>query len=127
MQVEKESSLAVEMSGVLPSKLNNITFIGRGIKVLSPNVFHGVRTSTLFCAFINTSIVRLTSEVFKDIGRARNFSLYVRDNRDLESVQNPSSGDSPDLQRKTFLTELKVVGNKLQCDCDIGYNVVHWF
>lgn len=114
------------MSGVLPPKLNNISFIGRGVKVLSRNVFHGVRTPTLFCAFINTSIVRLTSEIFKDIGRARNVSLYVRNNKDLENVQNPSSGESPDLHRKTFLTEFKVVGNKLHCDCDIGYKVLRW-
>lgn len=109
------------MRGVLPPKLNNISFNGRGVKVLGPNVLQGVRTPMLSCAFTNTSMVRLTSELFRNIGRARNLSLYIRDNRDLQNVQNPSTADSPGLHQQTFLTEFKIVGNKLHCDCDIGY------
>lgn len=113
----------MEMSGVLPFKLNSIIFSGRGVKALNPNVFRGIRSRTLSCVFKNTSMVRLTSEIFRNTGRATNVTIDIRDNRDLQHVQNPSTGGSPNLHKKTFLIDFKIVGNKLSCDCDIGY----WF
>lgn len=65
-------------------------------------------------------MAKLTSGLFRDVGRARNISVDVRNNFDLQYVQNPSTGDSPGLYRKMFLMELRIAGNKLSCDCDIG-------
>lgn len=110
------------MRGVLPIKLNSITFSGNGVKVLNANVLQGVRNPTLTCTFTNTSIVQLSSGLFRSIGRARNVSVVVKDNKDLQYVQNPSTGASPGLYTKTFLIEFRLVGNKLHCDCDIGYD-----
>lgn len=109
------------MNGELPLKLNSITFSGKGVKVLGVNVLQGVRSPKLSCTFRNTGITRLSSGLFRNAGRTRNISVNVRDNLELQYVENPSSGGSPGMHRKTFLVDLKVVGNKLSCDCDIGY------
>lgn len=120
MQVDEESSLATEMRGVLPIKLNSIIFSGRGVRILSENVLQGVRSPTFSCVFRNTSITKLTAELFRNAGRARNISVDVRNNFNLQYLQNPSTGDTPGLYRKTFLMELRIAGNNLNCDCDIG-------
>lgn len=108
------------MDGELPPKLSAITFSGKGVKVLSASVLGGVRSPSLTCIFKNTSMVKLTSTLFRNAGRAKNISLDVGHSFDLQHVQNPSIGDSPGLHRKTFLMELRIAENKLNCDCDIG-------
>lgn len=109
------------MSGVLPMKLSDITFNGRGIKTLSSTIFQGVTSPTLSCTFTNTSMVRLFSELFEDTGRAHNITIDIRNNVDLQYVENPSTGNRPGLHEKTFLIEFKIAGNELSCDCDVGY------
>lgn len=119
-QVESETSLASEMLGELPPKLSSITFTGRGLKNPSPGILQGVRSPSLSCAFRNTSIVRLASELFQNVGRARNISLTLEDNPSLQVVENPATGDKPGLHETTYLTEIRMAADKLTCDCGLG-------
>ncbi|KAJ8969360.1 hypothetical protein NQ317_004632, partial [Molorchus minor] len=116
-----DSNLDREMSGELPPKLHNITFTGRGLKQLGDNVLKGVRNPNLYLYIRNTSIVRISSSIFANMGYAKNVTLDVRDNGDLQHLLNPSTGLQPNLYRKTFLIDLMVAGNRWSCDCDLGW------
>lgn len=56
------------------------------------------------------------------MGEARNLTIDVRDNRDLQHLHNPSSGNRPGLPEKSFLLNVMMSGNKWSCDCDLGYD-----
>ncbi|KAH1028507.1 hypothetical protein HUJ05_001861 [Dendroctonus ponderosae] len=77
--------------------------------------------SLMSMRMINTSIIRVPGELFKNIGSAKNLTVDVRDNKDLKSLMNPSTGPKPDLFKKTFLKDLKIMGNRWDCDCDLGW------
>lgn len=68
----------------------------------------------------NTSITKISSDIFQNIGYAKNVTVDVRDNVEMQTLMNPSSGYKPNLFKKTFLYDLKITGNKWSCDCDMG-------
>ncbi|KAL1506530.1 hypothetical protein ABEB36_005874 [Hypothenemus hampei] len=117
---QSDSDLSREMAGDLPSKLKNITFSGRGLRAIGSNVLMGIKSPELYICIRNTSIMKIPSNFFKNTGRARNLSIDVRDNPDFRTLMNPSTGSQPGLFKKTFLKNLKIMGNRWDCDCDIG-------
>ncbi|XP_066248274.1 chaoptin [Euwallacea similis] len=118
---QSESDLNKEMAGYFPPKLRNITLSGRGLKKLGSKVLEGVRFPELHICIRNTSIMKVPADFFRNIGVARNVTVDVRNNRDLKGLMNPSTGSRPDLFRKTFLKDLKMSGNRWDCDCDLGW------
>ncbi|KAJ8950482.1 hypothetical protein NQ314_007869 [Rhamnusium bicolor] len=116
-----DESLEKEMSGDLPPKLHNITFTGKGLKQLGSNILQGVKSPTLHFCVRNTSILKISSDMFENVGYAKNLTVDVRDNGDMQNLFNPSSGLKPGLYKKTFLVDLKIAGNKWSCDCDLGW------
>lgn len=116
------TDLAVEMSGELPPKLRNVTFSGRGFVQLADEVLAGVRSPLLHIALSNTSVAQLSVAFFRHLGDARNVSVDVRDgNAQLSKMGNPSSARMPHgAGKRVFLTDVKVAGAQLTCDCGIG-------
>ncbi|XP_048520977.1 chaoptin isoform X2 [Dendroctonus ponderosae] len=118
---QSDSDLTKELAGDFPPKLQNITFSGRGLKRIGAGTLQGVKFPDLHICLRNTSIIRVPGELFKNIGSAKNLTVDVRDNKDLKSLMNPSTGPKPDLFKKTFLKDLKIMGNRWDCDCDLGW------
>ncbi|CAH1127122.1 unnamed protein product [Ceutorhynchus assimilis] len=115
-----DSDLSREMQGDLPPKLRNITFSGKGLKKLGNNILKGIRYPEFHLCIRNTSIDKVPQELFKNIGSAKNVTVDVRDGG-LKGLMNPSTGSKPNLFKKTFLTDLKMIGNRWDCDCDLGW------
>ncbi|GLV45240.1 chaoptin [Carabus blaptoides fortunei] len=120
LQVDTDTTLAQEFTGILPNKLRSITIVGTGIRTISNSAFHGVTSPTLHIDFSNTSITVLSKEFFKNLGAARNISVDVTGN-EFKTMENPSTGDIPGLPRETFLTGLQLKNNMWTCNCDIGW------
>ncbi|XP_018322079.2 chaoptin [Agrilus planipennis] len=121
IQVEKESNLEKEMRGVLPSKIRNITFTGRGLKKISSYILQGVRSPFLHLSFYNTSLNSIPDDLFLNLGWARNVTIDVRNNGNLQKLENPSTGSRPGLPGQTFLLDVWMSGNKWNCDCNLGW------
>lgn len=84
------------------------------------NILQGIKFPELHICIRNTSILKVPVDLFKNIGRARNLTVDVRDNGELKDLMNPSTGSRPNLFKKTFLKDLKMTGNRWDCDCDLG-------
>lgn len=55
------------------------------------------------------------------MGEAQNISLDVsQKNSKLSKISNPNTGIMPHMPDKVFLTDLKISGNSINCDCSIG-------
>ncbi|XP_055588501.1 chaoptin isoform X2 [Uranotaenia lowii] len=117
------SDLRREMEGLLPKKLKSITFGGQGFNKLADSVLKGVQAANLEITFYNTSLASLPSNFFKNIGKAvRNISLDLEYSNDLlQSVPNPNSAHFLHLPEYVFLTNLRISGNTLACDCELGW------
>uniref|UniRef100_A0A1Q3FSG3 Putative conserved secreted protein n=1 Tax=Culex tarsalis TaxID=7177 RepID=A0A1Q3FSG3_CULTA len=117
------SDLRREMEGMLPRKLKSLTFGGSGFNKLADNVLKGLQSSSVYVTFRNTSLASFPSNFFKNIGKnVRNISLDLEDNNQLlKSVPNPNSAHYLHLPEHVFLTDLKISGNSLACDCEIGW------
>jgi hypothetical protein len=61
----------------------------------------------------------LPKAFFTQLGRTRNLTLDVRNNT-FKSIANPNSGERPGAPKAVFLTNLKMSGNKWNCDCELG-------
>ncbi|XP_030758115.1 chaoptin [Sitophilus oryzae] len=116
-----DSNLEKEMAGEFPLKLRNITFSGKGLKKLGSNIFQGIRYPQLHVGIRNTTIPQISSDLFRDTGRARNLTMDLRDNVGLKNLMNPITGSKPQLFKKIFLLDLQTRGNKWDCDCDLGW------
>ncbi|XP_023941108.2 chaoptin isoform X5 [Bicyclus anynana] len=112
--------LGKEMTGQLPSKLNNITITGRALKFLSQNVLSGVMSQTMTLTIYNTSIEEIEGEVFWKPGRIENLTLDLRDNF-ITRAPNPAKNEWPGVPNSLFLRDIFVAGNPLNCDCRIGW------
>ncbi|XP_039750194.1 chaoptin isoform X3 [Pararge aegeria] len=112
--------LGKEMTGSLPSKLNNITITGRALKFLSQNVLSGVMSQTMTLTIYNTSIEEIEGEVFWKPGRIENLTLDLRDNF-ITRAPNPAKNEWPGVPNSLFLKDIFVAGNPLNCDCRIGW------
>ncbi|XP_071444746.1 chaoptin isoform X2 [Hetaerina americana] len=121
VEVHDGDSLGREMQGPMPTKLENITLTGNALKTLSPEILEGIRGPVLHLSVHNTSIDKLPTSLFRNMGRVRNISLDVRNNSKLRSVGNPSNAEFPGVHRKTFLTSLRMSGNPWNCDCELGW------
>jgi hypothetical protein len=106
--------------GLLPSKLHNLTLTGPGLKKLGPGMFQGVNSPVFHLCLRNTSLMKISSDIFKNMVAVRNLSVDVRNNPFLKNLQNPSTGEKPNQPKSTFLTDLKLTGGKWSCDCDLG-------
>ncbi|XP_058444042.1 chaoptin [Malaya genurostris] len=117
------SDLRQEMEGRLPFKLSSVTFSGSGFNSLADNVLHGIQSSNLHLAFLNTSLPSLPKNFFKNMGKnVRNISLNLEDsNKLLKSVPNPNTAHYLHLPDYVFLVNLRISGNALSCDCEIGW------
>ncbi|KAL1381418.1 hypothetical protein pipiens_013476 [Culex pipiens pipiens] len=117
------SDLRREMEGMLPRKLKSLTFGGSGFNKLADNVLKGLQSSSVQVSFHNTSLANFPSNFFKNIGKTvRNISLDLEyNNQLLKSVPNPNSAHYLHLPEHVFLTDLKISGNSLACDCEIGW------
>ncbi|XP_015839467.1 chaoptin isoform X1 [Tribolium castaneum] len=110
-----------EMRGAWPLKLQNLTLSGKGLKKITGKMFQGVRSPTFHLTVRNTSIIKIPFDVFRNMLPVRNVSVDVRDNILLKNLQNPSTGSKPGKPRSAFLTDLKLMGGKWSCDCDLGW------
>lgn len=117
---KKPSTLSSEMFGDYPAKLRNFVLSGMGLKTLDKNVFKGVKSPTIGIHLRNTSLSSLDSELFQNLGVAKNISLEIVDNLEFQNLRNPSSGRRPNLPEHRFLVDLHVSGNKFSCDCNLG-------
>lgn len=84
------------------------------------HILQGVRSPNLHISITNTSILKIPSSIFLNVGFAKNLTIEVRNNVALQNLLNPSTGSKPNLFRKTFLLDLKISANKWTCDCDLG-------
>ncbi|KAJ3628300.1 hypothetical protein MTP99_015615 [Tenebrio molitor] len=110
-----------EFMGLLPSKLHNLTLTGPGLKKLGSGMFQGVNSPVFHLCLRNTSLMKISSDIFKNMVAVRNLSVDVRNNPFLKNLQNPSTGEKPNQPKSTFLTDLKLTGGKWSCDCDLGW------
>lgn len=110
------------MDGMLPRKLQSITFGGTGFTRLSDNVLKGVQSATLHFRLHNTSIVALPGNLFRNIGKqVRNVSVTIDNDNDLlQSIPTPNTAHYLALPEYVFLTDLHISGSELSCDCEIG-------
>ncbi|CAH1176590.1 unnamed protein product [Phaedon cochleariae] len=115
-----DNDLNKVMAGIFPPKLKTLTFTGIGLKTLGTNILQGVRSPVLFFGIHNTSILRVPTDVFVNLEYASNLTIDIRGNS-IQTFQNPSRGLKPNLHKKTFLMDVKISGNKLICDCDLGW------
>ncbi|ETN67288.1 chaoptin [Anopheles darlingi] len=111
------------MDGELPRKLRTITIGGTGFSRLSDTVLRGVQAAALHFRLHNTSIVALPANLFRNIGRpVRNVSVTIDSDNDLlQSVPNPNTAHYLALPEHVFLTDLRLAGSELSCDCEIGW------
>ncbi|XP_019875931.2 chaoptin isoform X2 [Aethina tumida] len=116
-----DKNLDKELSGEFPPKLRNITFSGRGIKSLGQNILQGIKSPTLHFAIFNTSLSKIQTAIFQKAGQAKNITVEIRNNYELKSLLNPSTGMKPNMYKKTFLIDLKMSNNKWSCDCELGW------
>lgn len=122
MNGDFSTNLAKEMLGDLPLKLNMITISGTSFTHLADNIFRGIQSPYLHISLVNTSISNLPITLFRDLGEVQNISIDVRgDNEKLTQISNPNSAIAPHTADKVFLTDIKVSGNALNCDCGIGW------
>uniref|UniRef100_A0A182SDA4 LRRCT domain-containing protein n=1 Tax=Anopheles maculatus TaxID=74869 RepID=A0A182SDA4_9DIPT len=117
------TDLRREMDGLLPRKLQTITFGGTGFSRLSDTVLKGVRSATLHFRLHNTSLVALPGNLFRHMGKpVRNVTVTIDDDNDLlQSVPNPNTAHYLALPEHVFLTELAIGGSVFNCDCEIGW------
>ncbi|XP_050075895.1 chaoptin [Anopheles maculipalpis] len=117
------TDLRREMDGLLPRKLQRITFGGTGFSRLSDTVLKGVRSATLYFRLHNTSLVALPGNLFRHMGKpVRNVTVTIDDDNDLlQSVPNPNTAHYLALPEHVFLIELDIGGSVLNCDCEIGW------
>lgn len=72
----------------------------------------------------NTSITSLSENLFRRMGRVQNISIDVSfNNGALNKIQNPNTAQRPLESEKVYLTDIKIAGSKLNCNCEIGYEV----
>ncbi|CAH0558981.1 unnamed protein product [Brassicogethes aeneus] len=116
-----DNNLDKELNGEWPTKLRNITFSGRGLKNLGQHILQGIKSPNLHFALVNSSISKIQSAIFQNAARAKNITLELRDNYELKSFLNPSTGMKPNLYKKTFLIDMDLSNNKWSCDCDLGW------
>lgn len=115
------TDLRKEMVGELPSKLRKITIGGKGFNQIADNIFSGLKSRSLHLTLFNTSISRIPDLLFQRLGNVQNVSLDLRyNNYGLSSIPNPNSARHPFMAEKVFLTNMKISGNTLSCDCGIG-------
>lgn len=75
----------------------------------------------VYIQLFNTSLSGFPKNFFKHMGRVRNISIDIRYNNPMmKQVPNPNTGMVPYLPHSVFLTDLKMSGSKLNCDCDLG-------
>ncbi|KFB38898.1 AGAP000019-PA-like protein [Anopheles sinensis] len=117
------TDLRREMDGMLPRKLQSITFGGTGFTRLSDSVLKGVQSATLHFRLHNTSIVALPGNLFRNIGKqVRNVSVTIDNDNDLlQSIPTPNTAHYLALPEYVFLTDLHISGTDLSCDCEIGW------
>lgn len=83
-------------------------------------LLQGVRSLTLHFTLRNTSVTKIPREIFLNSGWARNISIGLYDNNQLQQLGNPSTGGRPNLPSKLFLVDLRMRKNKWSCDCNLG-------
>lgn len=55
------------------------------------------------------------------MGRVQNISIDVnKNNKALTKLFNPNTAQRPLESERVYLTDLKIAGNSLSCDCEIG-------
>ncbi|KAI4459845.1 antigen bsp putative-related [Holotrichia oblita] len=117
--VEKEVlSLGKILSGTYPSKLKTITLSGKGLKTLDFNMFEGVRSPSLTFCLRNTSLSKIPTSFFSNMGSIKNFTLDVRDNEDLRAISKAFNTEKPG--EEPFMINLKLGETKWTCDCSLG-------
>ncbi|XP_012225901.1 chaoptin isoform X2 [Linepithema humile] len=120
IDVQNDTDLEKEMRGKLPYKLYNITLTGKILKSIHPEILRGVRNPHLHFGLYNTSVATIPREIFSNAQRVRNVTVEIR-NSGTRTLHNPSSGFKPGVPGKRFLMKLRLAGNYLNCDCDIGW------
>ncbi|XP_055380900.1 chaoptin isoform X2 [Condylostylus longicornis] len=122
LDMGKPTDLEREMRGHLPSKLTNITFSGPQFTTLGETILRGMRSPYIYIQLFNTSISAIPTNFFKNMGRVRNVSIDVRyNNNELKTIPNPNTGAVPYLPHSVFLTDIKMSGSKMNCDCNLGW------
>lgn len=81
----------------------------------------GVQSKSLHLRLYNTSIASIPEKAFQQLGRVENISIDVSsNNKALNKQPNPNTAQRPLESERVYLTDLKIAGNSLSCDCDIG-------
>lgn len=120
IDVQNDTNLEKEMRGKLPSKLYNITLTGKALQNIHSDILHGMRNPHLHFGLYNTSVAIVPREIFRNAQRVRNITMEIRDS-DTRTLHNPSSTYKPGVPGERFLMKLRLAGNHLNCDCDIGW------
>ena len=80
-----------------------------------------MRSPFLYIQVFNTSLTGFTMDFFRHMGRVRNISIDIRyNNLQMKMIPNPNTGSVPYLPHSVFLTDLKMSGSSLNCDCQLG-------
>jgi len=82
-----------------------------------------MRNPHLHFGLYNTSVVTVPREMFRNAQRVRNITVEIR-NSDTRTLHNPSSSYKPGVPGERFLMRLRLAGSHLNCDCDIGYDII---
>lgn len=135
------SDLRAEMTGALPVKLRKVTIGGRGFSKIDDTILNvssvglnkldeynnklffeqGLQSRSLHFALFNTSLSKVPDLLFQHLGKVQNVSLELDPNNlALSSIPNPNSARRPFMAEKVFLTNMKISGNSLSCDCGVG-------
>lgn len=83
-----------------------------------------MRNPHLHFGLYNTSVTTIPQEIFRNAQHVRNVTIEIRDSN-IRTVYNPSSGYSPGIPGKQFLMKLQLAGSHLDCDCNIGYDIIN--
>ncbi|XP_031631630.1 chaoptin isoform X2 [Contarinia nasturtii] len=121
------TDLRKEMTGRLPLKLREIMISGEGFTSISDTILNGVQSKSLHLQLFNTSITSIPENAYRQLGRVQNISIDVSNNNKALTKQfNPNTAQRPLEAELVYLTDLKIAGNTLSCDCDVGW-LEYWY
>lgn len=94
-----------------------MSLIINGIRLF---VRQGMRNPHLHFGLYNTSVNKVSKELFAHAKIVRNVTIELWDN-EIRTLANPSNAYKPALPEMRFLLRLRMRGSHMNCDCDIGY------
>ncbi|XP_044018629.1 chaoptin-like [Aphidius gifuensis] len=120
IDIHNDTNLERQMKGLFPTKLFNFTFTGKKFNTIDKYILKGMKSPHLHFTLYNTSVKKISSDIFLIPKTVRNITIYLNNN-ELSTLENPSNGYKPGVEDKKFLMGLIMAGSHVQCDCNIGW------